>query len=328
MAINRTAAQVIISSAAKAYTKATKTGTLNMGILALYNMLAYYAEFTRGKAEYNQEYAFLLDKMNTLKYQNPDILCNYKQQAVTIPTSAVPNTAPTVDDNIIDIGESSFYRFKVADFTVNYADAEQDDYKYLIVYPITAINGILSITSTGDSPITQPTIFNIEGQAFSYEINLYYTRTNTAAFALNDIFNFRVSDDPTNYLYSTTAFMDVYATLAENDDNQPPTIGDNTIYVDNRATTILTLEMFTSQLTPPYNDPEADLIDAIRIDEISTANTGIFYLNGVQILEGDIITREDLAANLFTHEGPNQDSINSDVFNFSARDEGSQIWVQ
>ena len=86
--------------------------------------------------------------------------------------------------------------------------------------------------------------------------------------------------------------------------------------------------MFTSLLTPPYNDPESDLIDAIRIDEISTANTGEYLYNDVAISEGQIITREDLVANLFKHVGPDTSSLSSDVINFSARDEGSQIWVQ
>jgi hypothetical protein len=111
-------------------------------------------------------------------------------------------------------------------------------------------------------------------------------------------------------------------------DNQPATIGDNTIYVNNRTETILTIEMFTTQLIAPYNDPEGDLIDAIRIDEISTANLGEFQLNSVPVIAGQIITRENIIANLFTHVGPDQDSINSDVINFSARDEGSKIWVQ
>ena len=85
--------------------------------------------------------------------------------------------------------------------------------------------------------------------------------------------------------------------------------------------------MFTSSLTPPYNDPEGDLIDAIRIDEISTANLGQFLYNNIPVTAGQIITREDIAAGLFTHVAANQDDIYGDVFDFSARDEGSQQWV-
>jgi hypothetical protein len=111
-------------------------------------------------------------------------------------------------------------------------------------------------------------------------------------------------------------------------DNQPATIGDNTIYGANRVVTILTLAMFTSELAPPYNDPEGDLIDAIRIDSISGANNGLYKLSGVNVSEGDIITREQLNAELFTHEAFDDDAESSDTFSFSARDEGSGIWVQ
>lgn len=324
MAINRTAAQVIVTSVSKAYSKASKTGKLNMSIITLYNLLAYYLEFTRGKAEYNQEHAFLIDKMNTLMYEN-DELCKYKSQAPTYITTPVSNTAPTISNNTVDLLGNDTYTFTVGELTLNYNDAENHGYKYLLVNPATSPNGTLRI---GTTEVTSPTIIDIEGLSSVTELSLNFLRTDLAIFSGEDSFTFRVSDNPEDFLYSAVATMGIDASLASGDTNLPATIGDNTIYVDNRATTILTLAMFTSQLTPPYNDPEADLIDAIRIDEISTANTGIFYLNGTPIIEGDIITREDLEANLFTHEGPNQDSINSDVFNFSARDEGSQIWVQ
>jgi hypothetical protein len=110
--------------------------------------------------------------------------------------------------------------------------------------------------------------------------------------------------------------------------NQPATIGDNTVVTSNRSILTLTLDMFTTNLTPPYNDPDGDLIDAIRLDEISTANKGKFYLNGVEVVTNQIITREDINAGLFTYESPNQNDIWSDAFNFSARDEGTLEWVQ
>ena len=52
--------------------------------------------------------------------------------------------------------------------------------------------------------------------------------------------------------------------------NLPPdVIGKNGIFTPNRTTLIYTMSMFTTGTTPPYNDPEGDLIDAIRIVDIS-----------------------------------------------------------
>lgn len=327
--INRTAAQVIITSASKAYTKATKTGKLNMSTIALYNMLAYYLEYTRGLSDWNQEHAFLLDKMNTLVYDNPIILCNYKSKAPTFTTIIVSNSAPTVVDNTIDLLGNTVHQFTVGELTVNYSDAQNQPYKFALINPLAlSANGTLTTGVLGTTAFSFPIIINIEGKASSDLVNLFYTRTNLSSFAINDYFNFRISDNPTDYLYSATHKVDIWASVADGATNLPATIGDNTIYPANRATTILTLAMFTSTLTPPYNDPESDLIDAIRIDEISTANIGEFYFNGSLAQVGDIITREDLIANLLVHVAPNQDAISSDVFNFSARDEGSQIWVE
>jgi hypothetical protein len=108
--------------------------------------------------------------------------------------------------------------------------------------------------------------------------------------------------------------------------NDPPTIDDNTISVDNNVTTVLTLEMFTTDAN--YSDPEGDLLDAIRVDKIYSNNLGVFYVNDVQIVEGQIISRELIDAGSFTHVGANVQTIQKDGFEFSVRDEGSGTWVQ
>ncbi|MGK2864894.1 MAG: hypothetical protein ACSLE0_23380 [Chitinophagaceae bacterium] len=330
MAVSNLAGQIIIASTSKAYTKATKTGKLNMGIIALYELIAYYAEYTKGREEFNNEHAYLLDKLTRMKYAHPDILCNYKGilQNTGGLTSA-SNTAPTVDDNCVDIGSDSSYQFTVGDFTVNYADAEGNPWKYLIIYIGTSSDGeIYTKSQTPPDFGTIPVRIDIEGKLPSETLNLYYTRGNSDIYG-PDNFSFRISDNPTYYLYSSLHTICINATSTTDAFNSASDdVGDRTIYVANRAVTVFTLYDFTGGLTPPYNDPEGDLIDAIRIIDISNANDGIFYFNGIPIAVGDIIIREDINAGLFTHEAPNQDAINSDVFEFEARDEGSGIWVE
>ena len=155
----------------------------------------------------------------------------------------------------------------------------------------------------------------------------YYTSsstTNTHALTVNVI----DKDQYNRLTLSSPSTITVDRTLQTSAGNQPATIGDSAIYVANQIPTILTLAMFTTGLQPPYNDPEGDLIDAIRIDEVSTANTGQFLFSGVPVIEGTIITREELEAGLFVHVGATANDIKTDSFNFSARDEGSGIWVQ
>lgn len=323
MALNRTSKQIIITSAAKNYTKATKTGKLNMDVIALYNMVAYYANFAKGKEEYNKKYSFLLNLLTKIKYKNPEVICNYKSVSPSY-TVNTDNTAPSTADRVIDLEDTNFYEFTLSDFAFSYSDPQNQGYKFLLINPDISNKGNLKLNGV---TITLPQIINIENLPLSSTLNLVFERTDLSVFALEDIFTFRISDNDDNYLYSSLYTVQMLASLVSSS-NLAAAIGDNVIYPDNRSTTVLTLEMFTSQLAPPYSDPENDLIDAIRIDEISTANLGQFIFNGVEIQVGDIITREDLLAGLFIHIGPDQDSISSDVINFSARDEGSLIWVQ
>lgn len=258
--------------------------------------------------------------VSDLQMKNPDICMDFSNIdgfpssiPEDFPTFDSSNTAPTVDGKTVTIlGSSILYTFSLSDFTTNFADAEGHGI------------GKITIKSIPIQPLLYNGIQVIIGQEISTPSLLTYDRVGATAYT--NTFNFSIFD---NYLddpkesIDTTILIDVLIS-----DNQAATIGDNTIYPGNRVTTVLTLAMFTTNLSPQYSDPEGDLIDAIRIDEISDANTGVYYLSGNPISVGDIITREQLEAGLFTHEAEDTDAISSDVINFSARDEGSQIWVQ
>lgn len=110
--------------------------------------------------------------------------------------------------------------------------------------------------------------------------------------------------------------------------NQPATVGDRAQYQGNRVTTVFTVADFTTAAIAPYFDPEANELDAIRIDEVSTANTGVYYYLGVVVVEGQVITKAELDAGAFYHTAPDANAITTDSFNASVRDTGSMIWVQ
>lgn len=320
--------QIYVTSLTKAIYSAKLRGKLDVKIILLFNLFKYYINYTEnltiaGSNQFKDITNCLKKEILKLLYKYPTILCNYK---VVIPNDPegiyikLPNTAPTVSDNTIDIVENESYTFKVGDFLTDFYDVNNDSYKYLIIYPI-------ETATYGDINITTPIIINIENKNQTDLLNLIYTRTEDNIFN-SDIIKFRVSDNADNFLYSNLQNIYIISTEINNSENNPPAdIGDNTLYVDNRAVTIITLAMLTTGLTLPYSDPEGDLLDAIKIIDISNANTGKYYLNSVEIVVNQIITREEIEAGLFTHEGPDVDSITSDVFQFQGRDEGSKIWV-
>lgn len=230
----------------------------------------------------------------------------------TIVAAIVP---PVVVGTTINIGEECSYRFTVPNFTTDYYDAGGNTYSELIIY-LSSLPGTFRynntiVTGTLQIPVSQV-------------INLTYKCADNDGFSFN--IPFKINSVLQNSVFSTVV-NNLFIGTAIAASNSPATIGDNIIYGANRVTTILTLAMFTTQLAPPYSDPENDLIDAIRIDSISTSNLGIYYLNNITITAGLIITRENLIAGVFKHVGADIDTVSSDSFTFSARDEGSQIWI-
>ena len=338
MSLNK---QLLITSVNKAIQRAKKTGAFDLSIHGVVEMLVYYIDWTDAQIllGFNgpsivADNRTLKDLLTKLKYEYPNIICNYKHVTPSSSLNVNPtNTAPTIDDNTIYLSSDTQYQFSYLDFTVNYADAENHGWKYIIVDPADLTDGQLIYRTMGtpgtDFPywtvITAP--YTIDISTDTQYINLFYRRTTATEPNQDDTFQYRISDNPVNYLYSISHTMSVNL-LADPNNNLPiDTLGDNTLYAFNRAVTVLTFYMFVGGLKAPYNDPEGDALDAIRITNISGGNLGIYKLNGSPITEGLIISVADIQGGLFTHEAPNQDAVNSDVFEFQARDSGSLIWV-
>lgn len=338
MSLNK---QLLITSVNKAIQRAKKTGAFDLSIHGVVEMLVYYIDWTDAQIllGFNgpsivADNRTLKDILTKLKYEYPNIICTYKHVTPTTTLNLNPtNTAPTIDDNIIYLSSESQHQFGYLDFTVNYADAENHGWKYIIVDPADLLYGELIVRTQGppgaDFPywtvLTNPHTIDISAE--TQYINLFYRRIVTSEFDEDDTFTYRISDNPVNYLYSITHTMSINA-LNDPAINLPiDTLGDNTLYALNRATTVLTFYMFVGGLKAPYNDPEGDSIDAIRITNISGYNEGVYKVNGSPITVGLVITITDIQAGLFTHEGPDQNAVNSDVFEFQARDSGSLIWV-
>lgn len=336
--------QILVTSLNKAINKAKINGTLDLTILNLYNLYIYYIDFTEGKEVYNKENKNFKEIVSELKYKYPDIICNYKLVInKNNETSSPLQTAPTINNSTVDLNREYAYKFTINDFIDSYFDAEQNPYNRIVIYPDTSQLGELVYNgAVVENPISFDLSTLTEGAsliyAYSYPlpsgyvIGMFSDPSQSTELAPNNgdsnySFTYRVSDDSIyGDLYSNIATINIINSGYI--ENQPATIGDISIYDANRTITVLGLEIFLTQMAPPYNDPESDLIDVIRIDTISAANQGVFKLNGNIITVGEIITREQLDDDLLIHEGPNIDTISSDSITFSARDEGSQIWVQ
>tara|TARA_R110002124_G_scaffold281430_1_gene455710 strand:- start:68492 stop:69523 length:1032 start_codon:yes stop_codon:yes gene_type:complete len=337
--------QVIISSLYKNINRAKIYGVLDNSIIYLYDILQEYEELVKNNSIFYTAALPIRNLIIDLKYNFSNIICNTKiilptkieNNIPTTPTIPIitPNpvlTAFTVTTTKREIIPNSgelidSYEFKLSDILSNYKDSDDNQFLQLSIDRNDLFNGYIKI-KTG-SGINDYTIYDEATTSISVSKSLIESITfySESTSIFTHLILIRVLDKGSDGVIriSNTVSITIDRTAVS---NQPAVIGDIAIDSGNRVTTVLTLTMFTSSLTPPYNDPEGDLIDAIRIDEISTANSGKFYLNGIEIVTNQIITREDLIAGLFTHEGADVNTIETDAINFSARDEGSLIWVQ
>jgi len=168
-----------------------------------------------------------------------------------------------------------------------------------------------------------------------YYLSFYFSEVKTSSeeeldyintkFQYQNLFNCINSDlitDAENRIDNMGTFTVISGAYV----NLPPTTGDNTIEVPNRFTKTLDLSMFTSQTTPPYNDPEGDVVDALRVNSIDGNNQGVFYYDNTPIIQNLIIPAQHIVDGRFTHEGPDADTILNDEIDFSLRDIGSMQW--
>ena len=183
---------------------------------------------------------------------------------------------------------------------------------------------IVTVPSTGILKLNNVDVVNGQVIANADLGSLSYWKITNAAVSESLVFSIS-NNNLDNTLWSPNTTISL--TVAPVGNSAISSLGDSTMYVDNNVITILTSDMFTSQLSPAYADPDGDLLDAIRIDEVSGSNQGTFLYNSGTLVIGQVITKAELDAGLFTHTGATASTITSDVILFSARDTGSLIWV-
>ena len=182
---------------------------------------------------------------------------------------------------------------------------------------------ILSLPATGElkydgesvtlvAQLTDPTL-------------LTYERAGTSAYG--ETFNLTAWNS-SSFAATESALVAFPLTIEEfGNGNLAPTVGDRAQYAGNRSITVFTVADFTSLTIAPYFDPEGNELDAIRVDEISTANSGSYYYFGAPVVAGQIITKDEIEQGAFYHSGPDANAISTDSFNASLRDDVNMTWV-
>jgi len=109
--------------------------------------------------------------------------------------------------------------------------------------------------------------------------------------------------------------------------NLPPTaVGDGAETINYGETLVYTRAMFTTNTTPPYNDPEGDA--ALDLKVLTLPADGLLKLNSVDVNINQIISFVNIDSGLLTYVPDNgiQTSHNAS-FTFQIADEGSGEFV-
>jgi hypothetical protein len=104
--------------------------------------------------------------------------------------------------------------------------------------------------------------------------------------------------------------------------NLPPTVGDNAVSADYGVNKIITAAMLTTDTTPPYSDPEGDNPYQLRVNTLPSI--GKLQLNGVDVTVNQIINFTDIENNLFVYVPDNSVTNSYNInFEFDISDDGS-----
>ena len=290
----------------------------NIGLLKLIYKYACYS------STYSQIQR--LDKMVAhLQRVDPYICLEKQARSGSVYDSPTGNVSIGVSGNQAPVASDIAFTVTNETFTITeylilagYSDAEGTDSSSMVIKSIPNNGGLLF----QDVQVTVGQVIDLTGGI----VFLRYVRNSNSAYQSS--FTYSLYDGDSQLALESniaTAAITVSAIVVE---NEAPTVGNRTIYADNRITTVFSSADFTSQAIAPYFDPEGDDLDAIIIRDISVVNGGIYYFYGTQLVVGQIITKAELDSGAFYHVGSDSNAIATDTFRAAVRDTGSMIWVE
>lgn len=237
---------------------------------------------------------------------------------INLDISARTNRAPNISGWLsLSLAYNQLYTFTVADFTTNtippYADPEGDAFAGV---KITALptQGTLTLSAV-------PVIANdVISEANITAGNLKYQCDPADTDGYSDgTMRFSVSDVGSGLYYPTPQICTFV--VASNLNQPPTTVGDGSLDITLGQVVVFTRAMLTSQLIPPYSDPEGNPADKLWI--ISLPSHGTLKLNGVNVVVDQKINFTDIDAGLFVYTNTSLTQGGIEGFQFKISDTGS-----
>lgn len=257
------------------------------------------------------KYSFLCKSNISINSSNTYIYNNIKDEFIDTNKNTAPTITnpPNLDGSVILSDPGDIYQLNSNIFINDYFDKEGDE---PLNVRITTLPTYGLLTFDGELIETNFT-FNI-----SESNKLRYERISTLAFA--DIIFFQTSDNNINQLYSNMATFTINVNQYIN--LPPDEIGDNELTVANRQTIVFTQADFTTNTTPPYEDPEGDGPYKLKVKTLPLQ--GLLKLNGVNVTVNQEILFTQINSGLLTFVPSDTNAAFTVDFDFDISDLGSQ----
>tara|TARA_R110002049_G_scaffold298314_1_gene487961 strand:- start:385 stop:1122 length:738 start_codon:yes stop_codon:yes gene_type:complete len=238
---------------------------------------------------------------------------------ITILTSEIPNRPPSRSGYFsfqINLGEE--YVFTKENFTTetipSYLDPEDDDMRSIKIDSL-PLKGVLEKNGIGVSEGDE-----ISSSDLSLGVLVYKSIDLPEESYSDSNMSFSVSDEGSGSFMeaSNNVFIDVAYVQ-----NEPPSqVGDNGAEIEVGEEFVFTKASLTSQLVPPYSDPEGNPASRLRID--SLPSVGTLTLSGNNCYQGQIINFSDIELGLFKYKSNQVADSGLGGFSFSVSDTGSE----
>ena len=237
---------------------------------------------------------------------------------ITLDVSAKVNQPPNSSGWLkLDISFNELYVFTLANFTTEtsppYGDPENDDFASIKITSLPA-QGVLSLNNVACLVGDEITSTDLNSGLFKYQadgadINGY--TSGEMEFTVADIGSNSFTTSPSNVTFEVDS----------NINEAPSSIGDGEADVVVGQSILMTTAMLTSDLNPPYSDPEGDNPSMLLV--ITVPEYGNLELDGVIVIDDQEISFDDIDSGKLFYVNREFPSGNVEGFDFKISDEGS-----
>ena len=237
---------------------------------------------------------------------------------ITLDVSAKVNQPPNSSGWLkLDISFNELYVFTLANFTTEtsppYGDPENDDFASIKITSLPA-QGVLSLNNVACLVGDEITSTDLNSGLFKYQAD----GTDINGYTSGEM-EFTVADIGSNSF--TTSPSNVTFEVDSNINEAPSSIGDGEADVVVGQSILMTTAMLTSDLNPPYSDPEGDNPSMLLV--ITVPEYGNLELDGVIVIDDQEISFDDIDSGKLFYVNREFPSGNVEGFDFKISDEGS-----